>query len=170
MTSRSKEEPLLNIKDIKDLLKLVNDMELAEVLIESEGFKLSIKKPAPQAIQVAVAQPTPIYPHLTTAPTHEAYSPAQQASVVDDSPEIGLDELLITSPMVGTFYRAPAPGAAPFIDIGSVIVQGQPVCIIEAMKLMNEIESEFPGRVVKVLVEDAQPVEYGQPLFVLEKV
>ena len=96
---------------------------------------------------------------------------AQPASDVQSGEESFDDEryITITAPMVGTFYRAPAPDAPPYVEVGDLVEEGQALCIIEAMKLMNEIESEVRGRVVKILVENAEPVEYGQPLFVLEK-
>lgn len=160
----------MNVRDIKDIIRLVNESELAEVEIEAEGFKLVVKR----YVQV-MAQPgsmAPMSHHAPQPAPPQAQSVAPLAATGLSLPGDGVDDdqIIIPSPMVGTFYRSPAPGAPAFAEVGQVVQQGQSVCIIEAMKLMNEIESEFSGRLIKVLVEDTQPVEYGQPLFILERV
>lgn len=145
----------------------MQESDLAELRWESEGCQLVLRKHTAFA-----ATPAP-------APLPAATIPADGAQAVPDTPgqkqpdeeEKGEEEgrVTIVSPMVGTFYRAPAPDADPYVQVGDIVEVGQPLCIIEAMKLMNEIESEFRGKVLEILVENAQPVEYGQPLFVVEK-
>jgi oxaloacetate decarboxylase alpha subunit len=165
----------LNIKEIKELVRLVNDTDIAELQIETDATKVTIKKG--QAISHPQAMPAhlPVYLPATAQPQQDPglASPAVAtavAPVITSTEEISENHLIIAAPMVGTFYRASSPDAAPYVEVGSIIQKGQPVCIIEAMKLMNEIESEDSGRLIKILVENAQPVEYGQPLFILEKV
>lgn len=162
----------MNVKDIKDIIRLVNESELAEVAIETEGFKLAVKKYVAQAaVQLpATAPSTYLTAQAAALPVQAASVAPAVAELMVTAEEDSEDQIVIPSPMVGTFYRSSAPGAPPFVEVGQVVKQGQPVCIIEAMKLMNEIESEFSGRLVRALVEDAQPIEYGQPLFILERV
>jgi acetyl-CoA carboxylase biotin carboxyl carrier protein len=145
----------VNQREIRRLADLLRDYGLTEVEVEREGVRVRLRRePA------AVAAP----PAVSGAP-----APASQAVAVAATPTANEAHLLtIEAPMVGTFYRAPSPDAQPFVRDGDRVKKGQVVCIIEAMKLMNEIESKVAGRVVKVLVENTQPVEYGQPLFLLE--
>jgi len=149
----------LNLESIKELIELISKSAIDEFELEAEGFKVAMRKlsaavrPAPVTVQAEPA-PAPAAP----APAAESKAPAKDDRFVQ-----------ITAPMVGTFYRAPAPDAEPYVKVGDIVEVGQTLCIIEAMKLMNEIESEVRGRVTEILVENAQPVEYGQPLFVLEK-
>ena len=145
----------MNQREIRRLADLLRDYGLTEVEVEREGVRVRLRRePA------AVAAP----PAVSGAP-----APASQAVAVAATPTANEAHLLtIEAPMVGTFYRAPSPDAQPFVRDGDRVKKGQVVCIIEAMKLMNEIESKVAGRVVKVLVENTQPVEYGQPLFLLE--
>lgn len=140
----------MNVKEIKEVIALMNENGLAEIEIEKDGLRLRLKK-GQFGIQQEVTQ--------GTAP---AVSPAPQAAVL---PKGAIE---IKSPMVGTFYRTPAPDAAPYVQEGQDIDVGQVVCIIEAMKLMNEIKSEVRGKITKVLVENADPVEFGQVLFLVE--
>ena len=159
----------MNVKDIKDIIRLINESELAEVDIEAEGFKLVVKKYVHTMAHPVALAPV-FHPLSQTAP-----QPVQNVAADATRTGVGVseesdDQIVLPSPMVGTFYRSPAPGVPAFVEIGQVVQRGQFVCIIEAMKLMNEIESEFSGRLIKVLVEDNQPVEYGQPLFILERV
>jgi acetyl-CoA carboxylase biotin carboxyl carrier protein len=141
----------VNQREIRRLADLLRDYGLSEVEVEREGLRIRLRRElAPAAGGVVPGSPP--------AP---AASPAAAASS-----EAHI--LTIEAPMVGTFYRAPSPDAQPFVRDGDRVKKGQVVCIIEAMKLMNEIESKVAGRVVKVLAENAQPVEYGQPLFLLE--
>lgn len=162
----------MNIKEIKELVKILDGTDISEFSLETEGNKINIKRGSSIAY---VNQPlAPIMP--IAAPTHPVIQEYASHSLATASPVakekgegLAPNQVLITAPMVGTFYRAPSPDASPYVQVGQVIEAGHVVCIIEAMKLMNEIESENNGKIVEVLVENAQPVEYGQPLFVLEK-
>lgn len=163
----------MNIKEIKELVKILDGTDISEFSLETEGNKINIKRGSNIAY---VNQPlAPIIPVSAPGhagiPDHASLSLATAAAPVVKEKGEGLapNQVLIPAPMVGTFYRAPSPEASPYVQVGQIIEAGQVVCIIEAMKLMNEIESEFSGKIVEVLVENAQPVEYGQPLFVLEK-
>lgn len=143
-------------KDIQELLQAFDASHVTELTLESGDFKLSFKKDAGPAPHAAPVAPTIAVPAVAPAPA--APEPAAP-------PRRGLT---INAPMVGTFYRAPSPDAPPFADVGEVVKPGQTVCIIEAMKLMNELETEVGGRVARFLVENGEPVEYGQPLIELE--
>lgn len=150
----------MNLDPIKELIELISNSDIDEFELETEGFKVAMRKAS------AVAQPVPVL-----QPVEQAARAPEAAPPPADGLAPPRDDrfVQITAPMVGTFYRAPAPGADPYVKVGDVVEVGQTLCIIEAMKLMNEIESEVRGRVVEILVENAEPVEYGQPLFVLEK-
>lgn len=147
---------------MKELLQLMNENGLTEIEIEKDGLKIRLKKGQAGYIESSIvsemARPAIPAPRQTELPGREA-SPAP-AAPVKGAP--------IKSPMVGTFYSAPAPDAAPFVQIGMQLEPGQVVCIIEAMKLMNEIKSEVRGKVVDILVHNGDPVEFGQPLFLVE--
>jgi acetyl-CoA carboxylase biotin carboxyl carrier protein len=148
----------VNQREIRRLADLLRDYGLSEVEVEREGVRVRLRRePAPVA-------PAPAGPAVRGPAPPAAATPA--ASTAPAAAEAHM--LTIEAPMVGTFYRAPSPDAPPFVRDGDRVKKGQVVCIIEAMKLMNEIESKVAGRVVKVLVENAQPVEYSQPLFLLE--
>lgn len=159
----------MDIKQVHELVKIINKTNIAEISIEEEGLKITIKQkedPAPQVF----AAPTPTTYIPTPAP---APAPAVPASVPvvpkAEAPAVATDNLLtIKSPMIGTFYRSSAPDKPAFVNVGDDVTVGKVVCIVEAMKLFNEIESEIKGRIVKVLVDDASPVEYDQPLFLVE--
>jgi acetyl-CoA carboxylase biotin carboxyl carrier protein len=148
-------------KEIQDLIDYISNTGLAEVKIKTEEFELSVKKyadastaaPAPQYIAAPAAAPAPI----AAAPVAAAPSPAPSSNLVE-----------IKSPMIGTFYLTANPDSAPFVTEGGSISAGKTVCIIEAMKLFNEIESEVSGKIVKILVANASPVEYDQPLFLVD--
>jgi acetyl-CoA carboxylase biotin carboxyl carrier protein len=145
----------VNQREIRRLADLLRDYGLTEVEVEREGVRVRLRRePA------ALAAP----PAGSAVSASAAASPAVSAAAAASEAHL----LTIEAPMVGTFYRAPSPDAQPFVRDGDRVKKGQVVCIIEAMKLMNEIESKVAGRVVKVLVENTQPVEYGQPLFLLE--
>jgi acetyl-CoA carboxylase biotin carboxyl carrier protein len=149
----------VNQREIRRLAELLRDYSLTEVEVEREGVRVRLRRePAPMAAAPALpSAPAPASPAMATTAAPAAAPEASAAHL-----------LTIEAPMVGTFYRAPSPDAQPFVRDGDRVKKGQVVCIIEAMKLMNEIESKVAGRVVKVLVENTQPVEYGQPLFLLE--
>jgi acetyl-CoA carboxylase biotin carboxyl carrier protein len=156
-------------KEIQELLDFISQSGLAEVNIETEQFKISVKKHAaaaaqhrhePAIQQFTAPQPVSIaVPQTNTAPVQEK---------TEKTPEASNKYLTIKSPMIGTFYRSSNPETPSFANIGDEVTAGQTVCIIEAMKLFNEIESEISGKIVKVLVENASPVEYDQPLFLVE--
>lgn len=152
----------MNLKEIKEIVKLMNENELTEVTVEREGSKLKLKKGA-DIVSAPVVHAAPAVPVAYAAPAVPA-QPASEASAKSAS------DVEITSPMVGTFYRAPSPESPVFAEVGQVVDVGQVVCIVEAMKLMNEIKSEVKGKIIDVLVNNAEPVEFGQPLFLVEPV
>jgi acetyl-CoA carboxylase biotin carboxyl carrier protein len=152
----------MNLKEIKEIIDLMNQNELTEIEIEREGVKLKIKKSSLEAGETIVRRPVEV--QVSPVPITPAIAPTLAA------PTPGKATKTIASPMVGTFYRAPSPEAPPFVDVGQIIEVGQVVCIVEAMKLMNEIKAEVKGKIVEVAVENAEPVEFGQTLFVLEPV
>jgi len=143
---------LENLEKIKELLKSLENTSLEEVEIETEGLKIKAK--FKREITVQTVKPAPVREEEVEVPQEE---------------ELGENYYVVESPMVGTFYRAPSPGAEPFVKEGDYVEKGQVLCIIEALKVMNEIESEVSGVVKKILVENGQPVEYGQPLFYIEQ-
>jgi acetyl-CoA carboxylase biotin carboxyl carrier protein len=151
----------VNQREIRRLAELLREYGLSEVELEREGVRIRLRR-EPPPVAAAASGPGGAAP----ASPAVAVSAARAAAPAPGASEAHL--LTIEAPMVGTFYRAPSPDAQPFVRDGDRVKKGQVVCIIEAMKLMNEIESKVAGRVVKVLVENAQPVEYGQPLFLLE--
>jgi len=159
----------MDFKQIQELIKMINKSNIGEVTIEEKGFKLTIKQKE-EPVQNVIAAPVHT-PMMTAMPQIAAQPAAQGTAPAADKPkaEAVADNLItIKSPMIGTFYRSSAPGKPAFVEIGDDVTPGKAVCIIEAMKLFNEIESEVKGRIVKVLVEDASPVEYDQPLFLVE--
>lgn len=166
----------MNIKEIKELVKLLVETDITELNLESDGTKVVIKKGAAGTVST-VTNVTPAAKFGTQAAVEPAPGDPQPVTVEaaqnpipsEKEEELPANQVVIPAPMVGTFYRAPNPEAEPFVEVGKVVEAGQVLCIIEAMKLMNEIESDVRGRVVKVLVENGTPVEYGQPLFVIEK-
>lgn len=150
---------------IKELMSLLEASGLTEMEIETKDFRVYLSKAKPQATTQFIAPPTAA-PALTPAAGPKV-EPAEKP-VSEPAEEVPSGLHAIRSPIVGTFYRAPAPGAEPFTDVGKKVRKGQTLCIVEAMKVMNEIESDVDGEVVKILVENAQPVEYGQILFLLK--
>lgn len=154
----------MKAKEIQELIDYISNSGLAEVKIKTEEFELSIKKYADSA---AVAPAPQVYMHAPApAPVAAAPAPAPAPAAAPASTPSNLVE--IKSPMIGTFYLTPNPDSAPFVTEGASIRAGQTVCIIEAMKLFNEIESEISGKIVKILVSNATPVEYDQPLFLVD--
>jgi acetyl-CoA carboxylase biotin carboxyl carrier protein len=154
----------MDIKQIQELIKFVSRSGVNEVAIEQENFKITIKtNQTPTVIAATVpAQAAPVLP-AAPAPLPVSATEAKPAATEDLSKYI-----TIKSPMIGTFYRSSSPDKPYFLNVGDEVSTGKVVCIIEAMKLFNEIESEVSGRIVKVLVENASPVEYDQPLFLVE--
>ena len=154
----------MNLEEIKDLIKLVSKSGLGKVEIEREGFRISIKGSQAEPIMVqaapVVAAPAPV---ATPAPAVAAIAAPEAVAPSDDSKYI-----TVKSPMIGTFYRTPGPDKDPFVNVGDTINTGDKVCIIEAMKTFNEIEAEVSGKIVKILVDDMSPVEFDQPLFLVD--
>ncbi|HAL94481.1 MAG TPA: acetyl-CoA carboxylase, biotin carboxyl carrier protein [Chitinophagaceae bacterium] len=157
----------MDFKQIQELIKMVNKSNIGEVTIEQKDFKVTVKQKEDKVTQVLSSAPVQV--QAAPAPAPAAAAPAPAASVEKPKAAPAADNLItIKSPMIGTFYRKSAPDKPNFVEVGTEINTGSVVCIIEAMKLFNEIESEVKGRVVKVLVDDASPVEYDQPLFLVE--
>lgn len=162
--------------EIQELLEFISKSGLDEVNIETSEIKLKVKKHAPAKIKQNFIQPSvPAMPHDSTglvATSNSSFNFPSSAERAERKEEDQIDEksnlLTIKSPMIGTFYRSPNPDSEPFVQLGDRVNVGQAVCIIEAMKLFNEIESEYAGTVVKILVDDASPVEYDQPLFLID--
>ena len=155
----------MDLRKLKTLIDLVSESGVAELEI-TEGedhVRIVNRKDSAPAAAAAVAAPAPIPVAAAAAPTAEAAAAAPAAA----APAAAENRQTINSPMVGTFYRAPSPGAKPFVDVGQHVKAGDTVCIIEAMKLLNEIEAETDGVIQEILVENGAPVEFGQPLFVI---
>lgn len=158
----------MDLSYIKKLIKLLSESGVDEIEIEEEGKRVRIAKHGRNS--VGVQQPANVLPaQIPDAPPVTSSLPAtdQAAPTVPQAPEAQYHE--VRSPIVGTFYRAPAPDAAPFVNVGSAVESGSVLCIVEAMKLMNEIESDVSGKIAKILVENGRPVEYDQLLFLIEK-
>lgn len=152
----------MDLKDLRRLVRLVESSEINELEIEDAGTRVKIVKSLAGSQPVShttVSQPA----HAAEFPQSQPAAPAREAKSADDD-----NLIVVTSPMVGTFYRAPSPGAPSFVSVGDRVSKGQTLCILEAMKLMNELECEVEGKIREILVENAQPVEYGQKLFLIE--
>lgn len=146
----------MELEDLKQLIELLKETDITEIQVEKEGTKVKIKREKFfQSLEIA---------------TRKAPSAGQEAVIKKEIEEETQRLITVTSPIVGTFYRSPSPEAPVFVDTGRQVKKGQVLCIIEAMKLMNEIESEVDGILVKALVDNGQPVEYGEPLFLIEPV
>ena len=156
----------MDLKQIHELIKIVNKSNIGEISIEDKDGKVTIKQKEEQVVTVAAA-PQQVY---NVSPQQQApAAPAPTAPVTAPAAAPKADNLItIKSPMIGTFYKRPSPDKPNFVEIGSTIEPGKVICIIEAMKLFNEIEAEVKGKIVKVLVEDSNPVEFDQPLFLVE--
>jgi oxaloacetate decarboxylase alpha subunit len=148
----------MNIKEIKELINLMNENELMELEIEKDGMRIRLKKTAP-GMEVS-SGPIVI--------EREKSSSAILQHTPEAMEKIAAKTIEIKAPMVGTFYRAPSPEAPPYVEVGQIIEPGQVICIIEAMKLMNEIKSEIKGKILEILVDNTEPIEFGQPIFLLE--
>jgi acetyl-CoA carboxylase biotin carboxyl carrier protein len=164
----------MDFKQIQELIKMINKSNIGEVSIEQKDFKVTIKQKEENITQVVSAPMAP-QPVSYAAPQSQAINSAQPQPASSPGAEkskaseaAAANVVTIKSPMIGTFYRKSSPDKPNFVEPGDDIAPGKVVCIIEAMKLFNEIESEVSGKVVKVLVEDASPVEYDQPLFLVE--
>lgn len=164
----------MDFKQIQELIKMINKSNIGELTIEEKGFKLTIKQKEQGYTQPVYSAPiggAPVYQPVPALPQSEPQAEAKPAKTQKTETPAQAENsnyITIKSPMIGTFYRAPGPGKPAFVEVGDEVAPGKVVCIIEAMKLFNEIESEVKGKIVKVLVEDASPVEFDQPLFLVD--
>ncbi len=160
----------MDIKEIQNLIKFVAKSGATEVKLEMDDFKITIKTTDAGSTETTYIQQVPVTSALPQAAAAQPVAPTGQAPVATEAPAVDEDAKYITvkSPIIGTFYRKPAPDKEPFAEVGKTIKTGDVVCVIEAMKLFNEIESEISGKIVKVLVDDASPVEFDQPLFLVD--
>lgn len=160
----------MDFKEIQELIRMVNKHNIAELTIENQDSRIKIKTAlAVSAVQAPVMMPTmqaPVMPQMIQASPEKTQAAGTETK--SETPEAGGNTIMIKSPMVGTFYRSPGPDKEAFVKVGDEISVGSKICIIEAMKLFNEVESEVSGRIVKILADDASPVEYDQPLFLIE--
>lgn len=165
----------MEFKQIQDLLKFINKSDLTDVEIEQGDFKIRVQRKSPENVILSGVAPTMVQPQPIQQ-VQQAPQPVQDAAPAKESPAAGKQEepkgdnlYTFTSPIIGTFYRSANPESDPFVKVGDSVSPNQVLCIIEAMKLFNEIECDVEGKIVKVLVENAQPVEYEQPLFLIER-
>jgi acetyl-CoA carboxylase biotin carboxyl carrier protein len=159
----------MDIKQIQELIKFVHKSGVNEVSIEEKDFKITIKtNQSPTFVTASIPTPAPAAPPAHQAPAQPAAAPPAAPSTPAPAADDTSRYITIKSPMIGTFYRSSSPDKPAFVDAGDEFKAGQPVCVVEAMKLFNEIESEVSGRIVKVLAENASPVEYDQPLFLVD--
>ncbi|MGC4102028.1 acetyl-CoA carboxylase biotin carboxyl carrier protein [Ferruginibacter sp.] len=158
----------MDIKQIQELVKLINKTNIGEITIEEEGVKITVKQKKDPVQHIVANAGAPVY-QAAAAPAAAPVAAAATPAAPVKAAEPKADNLVtIKSPMIGTFYRQTGPGKPVLAGVGDDVTPGKVVCIIEAMKLFNEIESEVKGKIVKVLVEDASPVEYDQPLFLVD--
>lgn len=158
----------MNLKEIKELIELMKNTDISELEIERSGVKVRLRKGGdvtfhPSMPRMEYPPAAIVAPAVTEAPV-----PASAAGTAEEPVKKSL--IKVTSPIVGTFYRSSSPDKPPYVEVGDVVKKGQVLCIIEAMKLMNEIECETAGKIIQILVESSAPVEYGQPLFAIEPV
>jgi acetyl-CoA carboxylase biotin carboxyl carrier protein len=156
----------MDLRKLKTLIDLVSESNIHELEITEAEGKVRIVKGAPPAVALPPAA-APVTAVTVPAPAPATVAPAAATPAPAAAPEAPAGKT-IKSPMVGTFYRAASPGAKPFVELGSSVKEGEPVCIIEAMKIMNEIEADVAGKITRVLCENGQAVEFGQPLFIVE--
>jgi oxaloacetate decarboxylase alpha subunit len=154
----------MNLKEIRELIEMLKDTDISELELERSGVKVRLRKGGDVAFHPAMPR-MEHPPAAIVAPAVSETPAAEQAAE-----PVGKNQVKVTAPIVGTFYRSSSPEKPSYVEAGDVVKKGQVLCIIEAMKLMNEIESEAAGRIVQIVVENGQPVEYGQPLFVIEPV
>ena len=164
----------MDLKDIQNLIKFVAKSGASEVKLEMEDVKITIKTGADETkAETTIVQQIPMTtPVPQVAATPQTPAPAATPAPAEAAPEKAAADndkyITVKSPIIGTFYRKPSPDKAPFVEVGSTVSQGDVLCVIEAMKLFNEIESEVSGKIVKVLVDDSSPVEFDQPLFLVD--
>jgi len=156
----------MDIKDLRTLVKMLTATDISEFEWEQGEERIVIRRGQVSAAGPVVAAA----PVVMTAPTAAAGAPAAATPEIEEKEAVEDGNETIESPIVGTFYRAPSPDSDPYVEVGTVVEKGQTLCIVEAMKLMNEIEAEFKCRIVKILKDNAQPVEYGDPLFLVEPI
>ena len=158
----------MDIKEIQNLIKFVQKSGVEEVKIERDDFKITIKTKsvAPQHLIVEDV-PTPVSIPASKQPTQAV----QEVNIQETTQSVNLEndnQVIVKSPIIGTFYRKPSPDKPAFVEVGQSVAKGDVLCVIEAMKLFNEIESDFSGKIVKILVDDQSPVEFDQPLFIID--
>jgi acetyl-CoA carboxylase biotin carboxyl carrier protein len=156
------------LDEVKALVKVLEGTDVTSLRWDRDGQKIVIRRGQAPALAPVAPAPQPVVaaaPVPAAAPAAPALAPAAPQAAPKPEAKPGS---VVTSPFVGTFYRAPSPDSAPFVDVGTVVKKGQVLCIVEAMKLMNEIEAEIPGKIAEILVQNATPVEFGQPLFRIE--
>lgn len=158
----------MKAKELQDLIDFIAKSGLNKVNIETEEFKISVQREPSYKPVVSVGSPAPAPAPVAPAPAPVAAAPAAPAPAAAPAAEAATNHVALKSPMIGTFYRSSSPDSPVFVQVGDLVEKGQVICIIEAMKLFNEIEAEQAGRIVKALVENASPVEYDQPLFLIE--
>lgn len=165
----------MELREIKTLLALMREFGLSELEIEDKKGKVRLVRAAGASdgnaaapIAAAPAHRADTHPTEASSPGAAARGRVAPTPLARPAPELAPNQRLVQSPMVGTFYRAPSPAGPPFVEEGDVVRKGQPLCIIEAMKMMNEIEAEVGGKIIEILCDNGQPVEYGQPLIVIE--
>ena len=158
----------MDIRDIQNLIKFVSKAEVSEVRYKTKDFEITIKTPLAGNDFSGFPMPQTVYaaPHASAAPAPQAGTPESAAPA--DAKADESKYITIKSPMIGTFYRKPSPDKDVFVNVGDEVSAGKVVCVIEAMKLFNQIESEVSGKIVKILVDDSSPVEYDQPLFLVD--
>jgi acetyl-CoA carboxylase biotin carboxyl carrier protein len=162
----------MDFKQIQELIKMINKSNIGEVTIEQKDFRVTVKQKEDHVTQVVSSSPVYSTPQAAQPVSNVSSAASSSAAASSAEPReaapVASNLITIKSPMIGTFYRRASPDKPLFVEVGSEITPGTVVCIIEAMKLFNEIESEIKGKIVKVLVEDSSPVEYDQPLFLVE--
>ncbi len=160
---------MIDLSELKQILDLVREHDLSELELERDGFKVRVRKEGATLVATPVAKAAP-EPVIVAAPVAAPAPPPMVAAPPPAPPTPVAEELelaVVKSPIVGTFYRAPEPGATPFVSVGTKVRKGQVLCIIEAMKLMNEIESEYEGEIANIYVENGLPVQFGERLFAI---
>ena len=157
----------MDLDTLKQILDLVREHEVSELEVEQDGLRLKIRKDSAVVVPASPAQVPARSPDVAVAPAPAPTLPSTPTSVALENSEAEIELAVVKSPIVGTFYRSPEPGAAAFVEVGGTVKKGQVLCIIEAMKLMNEIDSEYDGEIVNVYVESGQPVQYGERLFAI---